>query len=62
MDNKCVISQCFQGRGDCNKDPYDGCEAMFSYDSLNCGSCGNSCYAMGPNFSCMMGECVPYMP
>ncbi len=36
----CVANGCEPGRGDCNGDPSDGCEADLTSDPDNCGRCG----------------------
>ena len=44
----CVVSSCDVGRGDCNQDPGDGCEASLALPR-HCGSCQTEC-----------GERTPY--
>ncbi len=52
-DRACGVA-CVEGRGDCNADPDDGCEAdLTTLD--DCGACGNAC---GPGQSCEAGRCV----
>lgn len=46
---------CPMGFGNCNDDSADGCEADFSKDGSNCGTCGNNCGAG----QCSAGACGP---
>ncbi len=47
---------CHSGKGDCNADPIDGCEAELTSDPLHCGSCMTAC----PNKqACEAGVCNP---
>eukprot|EP01112_Ceratiomyxa_fruticulosa_P003091 TRINITY_DN1348_c0_g1_i2.p1 TRINITY_DN1348_c0_g1~~TRINITY_DN1348_c0_g1_i2.p1 ORF type:complete len:372 (+),score=34.16 TRINITY_DN1348_c0_g1_i2:363-1478(+) len=57
---------CANGWGDCNNDTTvatypgaDGCETPLTYDSTNCGACGNDCSQLpGINYaSCKNGTC-----
>jgi hypothetical protein len=40
VDRRCAVSACPAGRGDCNRDPADGCEVDLTTDVANCGACG----------------------
>lgn len=55
----CVSSQCgwacLVGRGDCNRDPADGCEISTEQNPFHCGACGRQC-ATGER--CSAGRCV----
>ena len=51
---------CAPGHADCNGDPADGCEVDTATDPGNCGACGTTCTAAGPNQSpaCSAGQCA----
>jgi hypothetical protein len=49
------ISACNQGFADCNFNPTDGCETSLTYNSQNCGACGNVCSA---GQTCWNSACV----
>lgn len=55
----CTASQCgwacLVGRGDCNRDPADGCEISIEQNPFHCGACGRQC-ATGER--CAAGRCV----
>ena len=40
VEQRCAVSACPDGRGDCNRDPTDGCEVDLARDEANCGACG----------------------
>lgn len=42
VDHRCVVSACPEGRGDCNRDPADGCEVDLARDPAHCGACGRA--------------------
>jgi len=43
IDGDCAVGSCIGRRGDCNRDPEDGCEANLNEDVENCGQCGAAC-------------------
>jgi hypothetical protein len=49
-------STCDAGRGDCDANAANGCEAVFATDNANCGVCGKACVA--PQ-TCKAGVCGP---
>jgi hypothetical protein len=51
------MTSCVAGRGDCNRNPSDGCETPL--DTVqNCGACGMTCAgAMGAMPACVVGRC-----
>jgi len=51
----CVI-QCNSGFGNCDGNPFNGCEVDLNSTAANCGLCGTSC---GGSDDCRNGECVP---
>ena len=55
-----AASSCAAGRGDCNGDPSDGCEADLS-TAAHCGSCGNACADATPlcNSKMCAARCDP---
>lgn len=58
VSGACAITSCEVGYADCNKIPGDGCEADLSFDSDNCGDCGNVCQMDHTNSaSCNSGSC-----
>ncbi len=50
---RCVFT-CDAGRGDCDGDGTNGCEATFATDVNNCGACGEECGVAGV---CTAGTC-----
>jgi len=40
VEQRCAVSACPDGRGDCNRNPADGCEVDLARDEANCGACG----------------------
>src|SRR5207245_11033446 len=44
---------CLAGRGDCDGNPANGCEADLTTDANNCGVCGASCFGA----ACNAGTC-----
>lgn len=53
--NRCLLTSCSLGYGDCNRDPDDGCEVDHLIDGEACGLCGRPC---GPGETCSGGRCV----
>ena len=45
------------GRGDCDRDPANGCETDVTTDVDNCHVCGKSCRAPQTTAGCFDGEC-----
>lgn len=56
-DGKCAIGACYAGRGDCNTDPKDGCEADIATSIDSCGSCANRCAFTNATAACNKGIC-----
>ena len=54
IGGRCYVTDCGDGRGDCNMDGGDGCEALLN-TNVNCGSCGASCRA---GATCVGTACV----
>ncbi len=54
---QCILSSCPAGRGDCNRDPLDGCETTLSDTAAHCGTCGNACNAPNGTPACVAGAC-----
>lgn len=56
----CEFIGCNRNRGDCDLNPFNGCETLLLRDPFNCGACGISCMhlpgAVGGR--CEDGECV----
>ncbi len=54
--NGCKINRCDTGFGDCDSNPFNGCES--SVRSLSsCGSCGTACAIAHAVVSCGTGTC-----
>ncbi len=55
----CGYTMCAGGRGDCDRDPANGCEVNLSTSLTHCGACGAACVA-GANVdaTCTSGRCV----
>ncbi len=53
----CGTGQCPSGRGDCDGDPANGCEASTDSDIGNCGWCGHHCAYAHADASCQAGIC-----
>jgi hypothetical protein len=54
----CVVAACNAGRGDCDANAANGCEADLNAATASCGACGNAC-AAGANATarCDAGRC-----
>ena len=51
---------CSSGRGDCNKDPNDGCEADLTKEVASCGACGHACDSKNTTATaCVASACKP---
>ncbi len=54
----CTLPVCDPGRGDCDRDLANGCEAQLQVDDFNCGACGRGCGAVfGGREQCVAGAC-----
>jgi hypothetical protein len=49
--------ECPPGRGDCDRDPANGCEADLTADADNCHVCGLSCRGAHATEGCFGGVC-----
>ena len=49
--------ECPEGRGDCDGDAANGCEAELSSDADNCHVCGHSCRGAHATAGCFDGAC-----
>ncbi len=49
--------ECPPGRGDCDRDPANGCEVDLSNDADNCHVCGHSCQGGHATTGCFEGVC-----
>ena len=49
---------CFGGFGNCDGNPYNGCEVNLSFDPANCAGCGHVCYAPNATVGCSSGNCT----
>lgn len=56
-DYSTCVSQCIEGRADCNRSLVDGCEVDIYSDPKNCGACGHVCDAV-PGQACVAGQCT----
>ncbi len=54
----CGISDCPDGRADCDGDASNGCEVNTETDADNCGRCGGGCDAANGTAACLAGVCV----
>ncbi|MBW1807034.1 MAG: S8 family serine peptidase [Deltaproteobacteria bacterium] len=57
IDNQCVITGCQAGWGDCDADGFNGCEAFFASDAMNCGTCATVCAYDHAYGECDQGNC-----
>ncbi len=55
-DGYCQINRCPDGRGDCDGNPANGCEADILYDERHCGACGAICAGTCRNGGCDVGS------
>jgi hypothetical protein len=54
----CRIATCAPGRGDCDGDSANGCEATLATDARNCGACGMACAVANGTPACAAGRCA----
>lgn len=56
----CEMLGCQRHRGDCDFQPFNGCESFLQRDLFNCGACGISCAHLSGSTAgrCEDGECV----
>jgi alpha-tubulin suppressor-like RCC1 family protein len=54
-NSACVVDACNSGRGNCDGDPNNGCEANTQTSPEHCGACGKPC---GNNQVCNAGTCA----
>ena len=54
----CTVSQCLAGKGDCDGDAANGCEATLTSDPQNCGGCGVACFVANGAAGCGGGACL----
>ncbi|MFO0755128.1 MAG: glycoside hydrolase family 9 protein [Byssovorax sp.] len=55
----CFHLTCAPGMGDCNQNPFDGCETDLGTSLASCGACGAACALPHEAASCQGGACVP---
>ncbi|MEZ4370267.1 MAG: hypothetical protein R3B07_05550 [Polyangiaceae bacterium] len=56
---KCVVANCGAGTGDCDGDPFNGCETDLLTTEDHCGACGRACSDTGvASKLCSGGLCV----
>lgn len=53
----CIVGECMENFGNCNRDDQDGCEVDLATSLAHCGGCGSVC-----NTFCKGGECGPPSP
>ncbi|MBN2196302.1 MAG: hypothetical protein JW751_26045 [Polyangiaceae bacterium] len=58
IGGQCGISDCPEGRADCDGDPTNGCETNTDTDPDNCGGCGASCVVANGTAACLSGICA----
>jgi hypothetical protein len=51
------ITGCPTGKGDCDNDPSNGCEADLQATLANCGACGTACGETNATAACVAGTC-----
>lgn len=63
---RCEMLSCNRNRGDCDFQPFNGCETRLLHDLWNCGQCGLSCAQLPGALSgrcedgeCMVSQCLP---
>jgi len=54
----CRIAMCAAGRGDCDGNSANGCEATLASDARNCGGCGTACAIANGTAACAAGRCA----
>jgi len=54
----CQRSACNMGRGDCDGNTANGCEAELDSDPRNCRVCGNACSLASATSACVLGVCA----
>ncbi len=60
VSGDCRILDCVDGFENCDDMESNGCERAIDADPMNCGGCGNTCSASGPEVRgplCIGGEC-----
>lgn len=56
---KCVVANCGAGTGDCDGDPFNGCETDLNTTAAHCGACARACSDAGvASKLCSGGLCV----
>lgn len=53
----CGVSNCAGGKGDCDGNIANGCEATLATDPANCGACGTACFVNHGTPACGGGMC-----
>jgi hypothetical protein len=54
VDGQCEVGTCLPGFGNCDPNPFNGCETILAIDREHCGFCGHAC---APGFVCVGGDC-----
>lgn len=52
-EGKCTLAGCNENWGDCDEDPFNGCETDLLTNTYHCGACGQACAT-----SCFEGSCA----
>jgi hypothetical protein len=55
---RCAVASCADGRGDCDRDPANGCEVDTGTSLSHCGACGAACATPDGTPSCVAGRCT----
>jgi hypothetical protein len=58
VNGQCAVAACNAGRGDCDGDPSNGCEADLTTSDTHCGACGSRCALPGATSRCAAGVCT----